>query len=105
MLQLMEAQRVRPNLGTEQQQFKQKAFIKKIPGYEHKIFSPFLILYLNLSENFDPNCFVPSYEIKLGFPGDSMINSPPAYAGDAQDSGSIPVWERSPAGENDNLLQ
>jgi len=48
---------------------------------------------------------VKSDEIKLGFPGDSMINSLPANAGDAQDSGSIPVLGRSPAGENDNLLQ
>ena len=67
--------------------------------------SLFLILYLKLGENFDPNCFVPSYEIKLGFPGDSMINSLRANGGDAQDSGSIPVLGRYPAGGNDNLLQ
>ena len=61
MLQLMEAQRVGHDLATEQQRFKQKAFFFfLIPGYKHKIFSLFLILYLKLGENFDPNCFVPA---------------------------------------------
>ena len=61
MLQLMEAQRVGYDLATEQQWFKQKVFFfLLIPGYKHKIFSLFLILYLKLGENFDPNCFVPA---------------------------------------------
>ena len=62
----MEAQRVGHDLATEQQRFKQKAFFFfLIPGYKHKIFSLFLILYLKLGENFDPNCFVPAAAAKL----------------------------------------
>ena len=37
-----------------------------------------------------------------GFPGDSVVKNPPANAGDARDSGSIPGSERFPGEENDN---
>ena len=41
----------------------------------------------------------------LGFPGGTLIKSPPANAGDAEDTGSIPGSGRSPGGGNDNPLQ
>ena len=34
-----------------------------------------------------------------------MVKNPPASAGDAGDSASIPGWGRSPEGGNGNLLQ
>ena len=34
-----------------------------------------------------------------------MVKNPPANAGNARDSGSIPGWGRSPGGENGNPLQ
>ena len=34
----------------------------------------------------------------LGFPGDSLVNNPPANARDIRDSGSIPGLGRSPGG-------
>ena len=40
-----------------------------------------------------------------GFPGGTVIKNPPASAGDAGDTGSIPGLRRSPGGVNDNLLQ
>ena len=40
-----------------------------------------------------------------GFPGGSVVKNPPANAGDAGDSGSIPALGRSPGGENANPLQ
>ena len=40
-----------------------------------------------------------------GFPGGSVVKNPPANAGDAGDSGSIPALERSPGGENASPLQ
>ena len=40
-----------------------------------------------------------------GFPGGTVIKNPPASAGDAGDTGSIPGLGRSPGGVNDNLLQ
>ena len=45
-----------------------------------------------------------SKEVKafIVFPGDSMIENPPASAGDP---GSIPGSRRSPGGEHGNLLQ
>ena len=43
--------------------------------------------------------------LKLGFPGGSVVKSPPANAGDTGDVGSIPVSGRSPGGGNGNLLQ
>ena len=38
----------------------------------------------------------------MGFPGDSVVENPPANAGDA---GSIPELRRSPGEGNDNQLQ
>ena len=40
-----------------------------------------------------------------GFPGNPMVKSLPANAGDTGDSGSIPGSRRSPAGRHGNLLQ
>ena len=34
-----------------------------------------------------------------------MIKSPPANAGDAEDTGSVPVWGRSPGRGNGYRLQ
>ena len=39
------------------------------------------------------------------FPGDVLVNNPPANARDAGDTGLIPGSGRSPRGGNDNLLQ
>ena len=39
-----------------------------------------------------------------GFPGGSVVTSPHATAGDAEDSGLIPGFERSLGGENGNPL-
>ena len=44
------------------------------------------------------------YIIK-GFPGGSVVKTPPANAGDARDAGSIPGSERFPGGQNGNPLQ
>ena len=38
----------------------------------------------------------------MGFPDDSVVSNPPTDAGDV---GLIPGLERSPGGENGNLLQ
>ena len=40
-----------------------------------------------------------------GFPGSSVVENPPANAGDARDPGSIPGLGRSPGEENGNQLQ
>ena len=40
-----------------------------------------------------------------GFPGGPMVKNPPANAGEAKDSGSIPGLERSPGIGNGNPLQ
>ena len=40
-----------------------------------------------------------------GFPGCSVVESPPANAGDRRDLGLIPGWGRSPGGGNGNSLQ
>ena len=40
----------------------------------------------------------------LGFSGSSVVNNPPASAGDARDMGSIPVLGRSPGVGNGNPL-
>ena len=40
-----------------------------------------------------------------GFPHGSMIKNPPANAGDARDTGSIPGSGRSPGEGNSNPLQ
>ena len=40
--------------------------------------------------------------IFVGFPGDLVVNNPPANAGDA---GLIPGWRRSPGERNGNPLQ
>ena len=42
---------------------------------------------------------------KGGFPGGAGVKNPPANAGDARDSGSIPGLGRSPGAGNGNLLQ
>ena len=41
----------------------------------------------------------------MGFPGGSVIKNPPAKAGDAGDTGSIPGSERCPGKGNGNPLQ
>ena len=41
----------------------------------------------------------------MGFPGGQWWKNPPANAGDERDAGSIPGSEKSPGGENGNLLQ
>ena len=43
-----------------------------------------------------------NYPCFLGFPSVSVIKNPPANAGDARDTGSIPGWGRSPGGGNGN---
>ena len=41
----------------------------------------------------------------MGFPGGSMVNNPPASAGDARDTSLIPGSGRSPGEGNGNPLQ
>ena len=41
----------------------------------------------------------------MGFPGDTVVKNPPANAGDARDTGSIPGLGRYPGEGNGNLLQ
>ena len=41
----------------------------------------------------------------MGFKGGSVVKNPPANAGDAEDSGSIPGLERSLEGVHGNPLQ
>ena len=41
----------------------------------------------------------------MGFPGGSVVKNPPANAGDARNSGSIPGLGRFPGKGNGNLLQ
>ena len=43
--------------------------------------------------------------MRKGFPRDSVVENPPANAGDLGDAVSIPGTERSPGGENGNPLQ
>ena len=43
--------------------------------------------------NLHLECFVAPWVPNLGFPGGSMVNNPPANAGDAGDAGSIPAQE------------
>ena len=43
--------------------------------------------------------------LKTQFPGDSVVKNPPVYAGDPEDSSSIPGLRRSLGGGNDNPLQ
>ena len=40
-----------------------------------------------------------------GLPGDLVVNSPPANAGDSRDAGLIPGLGRSPGERNSNPLQ
>ena len=40
----------------------------------------------------------------MGFPGDSVVKSLPANAGDAGEGGSISRLERYPGGGNDGIL-
>ena len=57
-------------------------------------------LYSFWRHTFDPFC-------TLSFPSGSMVEGPPANAGDAGDTGevgSIPGSGRSPGGENDSPL-
>ena len=41
----------------------------------------------------------------MGFPGGSVVENPPANAGNAGDMGLITGWGRSPGVGNGNLLQ
>ena len=41
----------------------------------------------------------------MGFPGGTVVKNPPANAGDAGDTGSIPGLGRSPEGGHGNPLQ
>ena len=43
--------------------------------------------------------------MSMGSPGGSAVKNPPASAGDAGETGSIPRSGRSPGGRNGNLLQ
>ena len=43
--------------------------------------------------------------LQMGFPGGSVVKNPPANAGDAGDTGSIPGSGRSPREGNGNPLQ
>ena len=43
--------------------------------------------------------------MRKGFPGGSVVENPPANAGDLGDAGSIPGTERYSGGENGNPLQ
>jgi len=43
--------------------------------------------------------------LQMGFPGGSVVKNPPANAGDAGDTGSIPGSGRSPGEGNGNPLQ
>ena len=43
-------------------------------------------------------------DLHVGFPDGSVVKNPPANAGDAGDSNSIPGWERSPEGGNGSPL-
>ena len=43
--------------------------------------------------------------LEAGFPGGSGVKNPPANAGDAGDTGSIPGLGRSPEGGHGNPLQ
>ena len=43
--------------------------------------------------------------MNLGFPGGSVVKTPPGSAGDARDLGSTPESGRSPGGENGSGLQ
>ena len=42
---------------------------------------------------------------KEGFQGGTMVKNPPASAGNARDTVSVPGWGRSPGGGNSNQLQ
>ena len=42
------------------------------------------------------------YTLYVGFPGDSVVKNPPA---NAEATGSIPGWGRSPGEENGNSVQ
>ena len=58
-----------------------------------------IILWKNLNELFgQPKV----YSYIMGFPGGSVVKNPPASAGDAGDTGSIPGLRRSPGGGNGN---
>ena len=46
----------------------------------------------------------PNNNKELTFPGDSVVNKPPANAGDTWHSGSIPRLGKSPGVENGNTL-
>ena len=41
----------------------------------------------------------------MGFPGGSVVKTPPADVGGAGDEGSVPGLGRAPGGENGNPLQ
>ena len=43
-------------------------------------------------------------DLHVGFPDGSVVKNPPANAGDAGHSNSIPGWERSPERGNGSLL-
>ena len=43
--------------------------------------------------------------LKLGFPGDTVVKSPPATAGDEGELGAVLGSGRSPGERNGNLLQ
>ena len=49
--------------------------------------------------------FHTSLFLRPGFPGDSVVKTVPADAGDIRDAGSIPGSGRSPGEGNDNSLQ
>ena len=48
---------------------------------------------------------IPGGETQEGLPSGSVVENPPANAGDLEDGGSIPGWRRSPGRGNGNRLQ
>ena len=43
-------------------------------------------------------------QVRMGFPGGTVVTNPPTNAGDIRDTGLSGSW-RSPAGGNDNPVQ
>ena len=59
-----------------------------------------------INGKFSPDsCLRRIKNIGNGFPGGAVVKNPPAHAGDARDSGSIPASGRSPGGGNENPVQ
>ena len=44
--------------------------------------------------------YIHSYKAEKGFPGDIVVKSLPANAGDEREASSVPGWGKSPRGGN-----